>query len=214
VDLLEQHVHELGRRLRGPRGAREDLLREVRDHLVDATEAGERRGLAREEAIGQAVASFGAADQLAPGYQAVLSVGMSRRTSLLLLVTLIAQPAVWEIWEAVHPERSTAPGQVINRVLEGFGSVAMATALLCALVCGVGIRWVGVRAGLIRAVCLTASVASAAIMALAVSLLVANGSPGPAEAAYLTVVCLVPLTLVLLSARRCLRSLSVSGSRP
>jgi hypothetical protein len=189
------------------------LLREVRHHLQDAVEAGERRGLPLEEAASQAVASFGSADQLAPGYQAVLSVGMSRRMSLLLLVTLIAQPGLWEIWEAVHPERHTGAGLLLNDVLEAVGSVAMATAFVCALVCGVGIRWLGVRAGLIRAVCLAASVASATIMALAVSLLLAEGTPEPVAVAYLCAVCLVPFALVFHQARRCLRSLSVSGAR-
>lgn len=213
MDLLEQHVRELGRRLHGPRRARADLLREVHDHLLDATEAGELRGLPRQQASSQAIASFGTVEQLAPAYQAVLSVGMSRRMSLLLLVTLIAQPAAWGIWEAVHPQAPTGAGQALNLAVEAVGSVAMALAVVCALVCGVGIRWLGVRAGVVRAVCLAGSAASGTIMALAVSLFLTSGSLEPFAVAYMIAVCLAPLTLVHLEARRCLRSLSSSGAR-
>jgi hypothetical protein len=213
VDLLEQHVRELGRRLHGPRGAREDLLREVHDHLRDTAEAGERRGLSRREAASEAVASFGTVEQLAPGYQTVLSVGMSRRMSLLLLVTLIAQPAAWGIWEAAQPKEATGAAHVLNVALETVGTVAMVLALGCALVCGVGVRWLGVRAGVTRAVCLSGAAASGAIMVLAVSLFLTDGSAEPFAVAYLTAVCLAPFTHVLLQARRCLRSLSLSGAR-
>jgi hypothetical protein len=67
VGVIDTYVAELADALRGPRGAKADLIAETCDSLVDATAAYEHRGLDREAAEHQAVKEFGGVAEIAPG---------------------------------------------------------------------------------------------------------------------------------------------------
>lgn len=97
VDVIDDYLSGLDRRLVGPRRAKADLLAEARDSLVDATEAYAVRGVADAQA--RAVAEFGTYLQVAPAYQAELAATQGRRTALFVAVALpllhLLAPLMW-----------------------------------------------------------------------------------------------------------------------
>jgi len=219
VDVIDAYVAALDGVLRGPRRAKADLVTEVRDSLTDAAAAHERGGLSWQAAGRRAVEEFGVLGEIAPGYQVELGLTQGRRTALLVLFVLGAQPVVWGLagplvaklvaqpWIS-HP----GPGYVlVDQSVEWLGIVAMLGALLAALACGIGTRYLGVRCRLTRVnrvigvFALGVSVVFA-LLGSFLGLLSAEARsllnvPGVLwTAAFL----LVPLGWVALSARRCL----------
>ncbi|MEV4091241.1 permease prefix domain 1-containing protein [Streptosporangium saharense] len=99
--VIDDYVARLGRTLRGPRGPRFDMVTEARDSLLDTAEALELDGLGRAEAERAAVEEFGRVEEIAPGYQAALSVAAGRRLAALLFisvpVTIMAWSLVWRL---------------------------------------------------------------------------------------------------------------------
>jgi len=222
VDVIDAYVAALDGVLRGPRRAKADLVTEVRDSLTDAAAAHERGGLGREAAERRAVEEFGALGEIALGYQVELGLTQGRRTALLVLFVLGAQPVVWGLagplvaklaaqpWIS-HP----GPGYVlVDQGVEWLGVVAMLGALLAALACGIGTRYLAVRRRLTQVTRVTG------VFALGVSVVFAllGSFLGllSAEARSLLNVpgvlwtvafLLVPLGWVALSARRCLTAI-------
>ncbi|MBG0829896.1 hypothetical protein HS041_19195 [Planomonospora sp. ID67723] len=98
--VIDDYVTGLGRALKGPRGAKRDLLTEARDSLLDAAEALELDGLDRAEAERAAVAEFGAVAEIAPGYQDELSAAAGRRLATLLFLAVPLTALMWTaIWK-------------------------------------------------------------------------------------------------------------------
>lgn len=89
---------DLRARLRGPRGVRVALLKEVDDGLQDAAAAYRDEGLAPEEAARRAAAEFGDPADLAPLYQAELDACQGRRAAMLIAV---AYPTITLAWDAL-----------------------------------------------------------------------------------------------------------------
>ena len=63
--MIEQYLARLERQLGGTAAARARILDEVRDHLLEATEAEAARGASAEEAVGRAIQRFGAPELVA-----------------------------------------------------------------------------------------------------------------------------------------------------
>jgi hypothetical protein len=93
VSATTHYLAALDRSLGGPSRVRRGLLREVGDHLEDATDAYRGAGYEQPEAERRAVADFGTIDQVLPGFRVTVAVASARRTALLLLVALGIQPS-------------------------------------------------------------------------------------------------------------------------
>jgi hypothetical protein len=214
VGVIDAYVAELGRALRGPRRAKADLLAEARDSLLDAARAYQDRGLDPKGAERRAVEEFGEVAEIAPGYQTELGLAQGRRTALLVFLVLTAQPFVWSYASHLADDRWTGdPGPLyvlLGALVEWLGAASIIGALLAALGCGIGVRYLGARRRLVQATGVFALAVSGvfALMGLlltvlspvaeARSLLAVHGTP-------VTVVFLViPLAWVARSARRCL----------
>ncbi|GAA3446121.1 permease prefix domain 1-containing protein [Planomonospora venezuelensis] len=98
--VIDDYVTGLSRALRGPRGAKLDLVAEARDSLLDAAEAMEHDGLDRAEAERAAVEEFGTIAEIAPGYQEELSASAGRRLAVLLFLAVPLTALMWTlIWK-------------------------------------------------------------------------------------------------------------------
>lgn len=206
-----QYVVRLGAALVGPRRARRDLLREVADHLEDASEAYVRAGLTEAEAGARAVADFGTVAEVAPGLQTTLAVASSRRTVALLLTVLGVQPFLWDSGlagllglDGAASEPSGRVYAVLDGLVEYGGGVVMAGALLLLVGCGIGNRWfhAGPRIALVTGWFGLAAAVVLPLIGLAMTALAARAEAG----AWLLLVALLvaPLVLVGVSARRTL----------
>ncbi|WP_405085499.1 permease prefix domain 1-containing protein [Microbispora sp. NBC_01389] len=124
--VIDEYVTVLRGALRGPYGARRDLLAEARDGLLDAADAYEAGGLPRAEAERRAIADFGTVDEIAPGFQRELSVSQGRRTATLLFLSVPLTAFLWAVIWRVFPEAAR-----IERVKpDWFGFLAKAVDLL------------------------------------------------------------------------------------
>ncbi|WP_432862554.1 permease prefix domain 1-containing protein [Microbispora rosea] len=101
---IDEYVASMRHALRGPGGARRDLLTEARDSLLDAAEAYEGEGLPRAEAERLAVADFGTVPEVAPGFQGELAVSQGRRTAMLLFLSVPLTAFLWAVIWRVFPE--------------------------------------------------------------------------------------------------------------
>ncbi|HEX2773981.1 MAG TPA: permease prefix domain 1-containing protein [Micromonosporaceae bacterium] len=97
--MIEEYVDTLGRRLRGPRRPKADLVREVRHSLDDAAEAYVDSGLDPRAAQSRAVAEFGALHDLVPAYQAELTAlsvrGLARRATAVAALLVAGADLMW-----------------------------------------------------------------------------------------------------------------------
>jgi hypothetical protein len=212
VSAIDAYVRDLDSALQGPRHAKADLVTEARDALVDATEAYEDDGLARPEAERRAVDDFGAVAQVAPAYQTELGLARSRRTGVLLFCVLVAQAFVWDhAWPAVSPGDGGPPDgayATLDRAMETLGGLVLGAAVLAVAACGVGVRYLGARPGVVRAVGRLALGACGVFVTG--SLLLATGpadDPAPLalRLAWVGTFVVLPLLGVTVSARRCVR---------
>lgn len=208
MTAVEAYLTELDGALRGPRRVKADLLAEARDSLTDAAEAYRGAGLEPGVAERRAVEDFGAVGEVAPGYQAELTLAQGRRTALLLFGSLAMQPFAWGAtgpsFEPRHPEPGPAY-HLVDGVIESLGGIALLVSFAAVLICGIGVRYLGMRPVLTMATGIFAYAMSATFVGLGVVLAVL----GPdvhvlAGMAWFTVVLVLPLTAVAFSARRCL----------
>ncbi|SCL18804.1 hypothetical protein GA0070624_1614 [Micromonospora rhizosphaerae] len=95
--LVEERLSELAGRLRGPARLKADLLTEARHALLDAAEAYREGGLPAAEAERRAVAEFGSAAQLVPGYQTELAAAALRGLALRALAVALALVAAGDL---------------------------------------------------------------------------------------------------------------------
>jgi hypothetical protein len=97
--MIEEYVDTLGRRLRAPRRAKADVMREVRHSLDDAAEAYVGAGLAPQVAARRAVVEFGTVDDLVPAYQAELTAlsvrGLARRATAVAALLVAGADLMW-----------------------------------------------------------------------------------------------------------------------
>lgn len=209
--MIDAYIDELGRSLRGPRRAKADLLAEARDALVDAAEAYECDGLARQAAEVRAVAEFGDVVEIGPDYQAELGFSQGRRTALVLFFVLVGQSVAWRtVWPMIRPGPvgdPTPAATALGQVFGWLGGIALVGALAATLACGVGVRRLGSR--VIRVVGGFALAVAGGLTGL--SLVLAAVAPRPGSLLSLSVglpwsvaFLVMPMAAVAVSGYRCL----------
>ncbi len=133
-DPVEATVHDLGRRLHGPRRIRRSMLAEVEAGLRDTVDAQVAAGSTPDEARRWAVAEFGVPAELAPLYQAGIGVTQGRRTALLLALAFPGLLLGWDLLWALDGDGGAAPSpavRLLSRVMDGTSlAVGVAAALL------------------------------------------------------------------------------------
>jgi hypothetical protein len=210
-DPVETYLTSLSRALRGPRRRKADLMAEARDSLVDATEAYEAGGLNPHEAAEQAVADFGDLGEVVPGYRSELGIAQGRRTAVLLLLVVLAQPIIWQegLWSwNQHPDSGNPAVVLLNQLVMVTGGLSMAGGVLALLATGIGLRYPAVRERATKGTARFALLSCASISILALLLSIASAMANDTGAGGLLVVggfVVAPLLLVSSSAHRCLR---------
>jgi hypothetical protein len=178
--MIEAFVAELDDTLRGPRSVKADMLAEVRDGLLDATEAYKDSGLDEDVAQRQAVADFGAVPEVAADYQVELGLSQGRRTGLLISVVLAAQPVAWHLLLRLVGQQgeSTTTYLTVNAIVRWTGVAAMVGGLLTVIALGIGTRYLGSRALLTRATGIFAFVVCGVFASLGLLLTVVSPATG------------------------------------
>lgn len=206
VDRIEAYLASLDAALRGPAGVKRDLLAEARDHLTDAAQAHQARGVDRASAERRAVDEFGTLAEVAPGYQVELGMSQARRTALLVIGSLMVQPLVWGVaWESLGGAgEATLPGTAVEWL--GAGTVAAAFVLVAAV--GIGARHLGARAELVRAAGIFGMAIAVAFTLLGAGLmgtsLASAPLPMPLAIAWLVAFLVAPMGAVARWSRDCL----------
>lgn len=204
------YLIELDGALTGSGRLRRDLLREVADHLEDATDAYRRAGYDATEAQARAVADFGPVDEVAPGFQTTLAVGSARRTALLLLVVLGAQPFLWDGGlDLAMSSHAHAPAHswlyaALDAAVEIGGFVALLGAVAIVAMTAIGQRWVRLGRRVARIAGWYALVSAAAVQLIGIGMLSMTNSVTLQLAALTVALMVLPLTGVGISARRTL----------
>jgi hypothetical protein len=151
---IDAYVTALSGALRGPRTAKADLVTEARDGLADAAARYEQDGLDRAAAERAAVEDFGAVGDLAPEYQRELALAQGRRTAILIGLGVAAQSIASELaWRRAATGWTWQPNEaysVLARLVDYTAYSVVAGALLAALACGIGTRYVNVGRSFVR----------------------------------------------------------------
>lgn len=207
LSAVDDYLRDLARALRGPRRAKADLLREARGGLVDAVEALEDGGLPTDQAQRRAIADFGQVSRVAPSYQAELAVAQCRRTAVLILAIFLAQCFLWD--DASPAPGDVAHGWLLYAVKWGGGAVMLATIGVVWLA-GKGARQFGVRREAALVTGWFAVAVTVVFTGMGVGLTVLQEDYGSmlglSGFARTGVFLLLPLAVIALSARRCLRA--------
>ena len=150
--VLRDYLDATADRLPGPAAAKAEIIAELDDGLVEATEAHIARGYAPQLAAQAAVAEFGDPDAVAAAFCPEIGASQARRVGLGLIVT---GPFVGLLWLAALVPGVLPPW---NRGLTGLGVavglvgpvvvVGIPCAVLAVAVTGRLSRWIGVRSTL------------------------------------------------------------------
>ncbi|MCP2327615.1 hypothetical protein HDA40_006122 [Hamadaea flava] len=205
ASAVDDYVHALAGRLRGPGRLRDGMLTEVREALTDAADAYRDAGLTGTAAEDRAVAEFGPVRALAPQFQEVLAAARGRRTAWLLLIVLgvhhglaelIGRTGAWQQdWGSAEP---SALYLGFARFTDFFVQAALAAAIAAVVAMGWGTRRLGLRPTLVRT---TAAVAAIAVVGtLTAGTLLTLSAPGGSAVGEL--LWAAPFAAVLVSARR------------
>jgi roadblock/LC7 domain-containing protein len=103
---IETFLSELGARMPGPRHRREQILAELRDGLVEATDKHAATGLAAEQAAAAAVAQFGSPQAVADAFAPELATAYARRTIAWYIATGPLVGIWWLLLMHPHPWRT------------------------------------------------------------------------------------------------------------
>jgi hypothetical protein len=97
ADPVAAHIAELGRELRGPARARQSMLAEARDGLLDAADAYRECGLEPRAAATRAVGDFGSVREIAPLFQDELTVRQGRWLAVQLALVFPGMVLAWDV---------------------------------------------------------------------------------------------------------------------
>nr|BFE63062.1 hypothetical protein GCM10020063_075880 [Dactylosporangium thailandense] len=152
---IDAYVASLRGALRGPRAAKTDLVTEARDGLADAAERYEADGLDRLAAERAAVEEFGPIAALAPEYQRELALAQGRRTAIIVGGAVALEALVSELaWRRAAVGWSWEPSRaylILAHTVDYATYAVVVGALLAALACGIGSRYVDVGRRFVRA---------------------------------------------------------------
>ncbi|UPK76621.1 permease prefix domain 1-containing protein [Nocardioidaceae bacterium SCSIO 66511] len=212
MSAVDTYVADLGAALHGSARAKHDLLQEARDHLVDAADAYVDEGMTMPAAEQRAVRDFGTLPEVAPSYQAILSVGQTRRVGLWMLAAIVAQPFAWEFWATLpYGQYADARGGVfeyLDAYVETVGAATLVFALLTVVGCGIGTRFLGVRDWVVRLALTSVALSSVLIIVTAMAM-VATGVPTLVGIAYAAAVTWAPMTALTAACVSALRGVDV-----
>jgi hypothetical protein len=131
-DPIDSLLKAIGTRLPGPARPREEILAELRDGLLAAAEANQRRGLGRDQAVQLALRQFGDAPTLAASFWPEMAAARARQVVLALFGT---SPIVAALW--VSAARSRGPGSESGLFDSGATHVAAVILIAAAIGCGI-----------------------------------------------------------------------------
>lgn len=144
-DPVSATVATLQRSLHGPRRARQEMVREVRDGLADAVTSYRDAGLSPSHARHRAVADFGDPGRIAAELQAELGARYGRRAAARMA---LAFPGLMLLWDSVWAFGDISPRQPSPTVtlLATVVDVLSLTAAAGCLIALAGL-WFGARRG-------------------------------------------------------------------
>ncbi|WP_435769613.1 permease prefix domain 1-containing protein [Nocardioides sp. SYSU DS0651] len=208
---MASYLERLRPQLLGPRRLRRDLLREIADHLEDATEAYRRAGYDDLEAGALAVADFGTVEEVVPHLRTTLAMAASRRTSLMLLLALGPQAFLWDaglgLGGGAHREAATgAVYRALDIAIECGGALCLLGALIAVLATGVGNRWSAAGRGIARSTAWLGLAAATLIPGTGVAMLLLSGGGTLAFWALVVMLMGLPMLGVATLARRTLET--------
>lgn len=131
---IDDFVHELGGRLRGPGRFTTDLLTEVRDGLTDAAEGYRSDGLPAGTAELAAITEFGSVRLLAADFQAELAARAVRSLALrIVIVTAVLLAAGDLTWRGAPWAGTTPPAgyHLVSVSINWLWGASGLVALLC-----------------------------------------------------------------------------------
>lgn len=199
------YVRHLDEALVGPRRVKQGLLREVGDHLEDATEAYHAAGYDADAAQGLAVADFGTVEEIAPSFQTTLAVASSRRTAWLLFAALAIQPFIWDgPLGPNYPDPDGTAYAILNALVEFGGGLMIVTSLVLLAATGIGNRWFAAGRRVARLTSITALLAAVFIKASGLAMLLLSDGTEPILWLLFAAFILVPMSMAGASARRTL----------
>ncbi|MBT3158756.1 hypothetical protein KQH42_15530 [Streptomyces sp. CHA1] len=137
---VERYSAELAAALRGPAGARERLVAEVRDGLAETVAAYEAAGALPERAVREAVAEFGSVAEVAASCQRELTVAQARRTARALALTGPFLVACWWLVRGTGGEQGGVSGFAYQVAVQ-LSSAAVVAVVLAALALGATGAW-------------------------------------------------------------------------
>lgn len=221
-DPVNATVATLQRSLYGPRRARQEMVREVSDGLVDAVESYRDAGLAPSHARHKAVADFGDPGEIAAELQAELAARYGRRAAAWMA---LAFPGLMLLWDSVwalgdaSPRPLSPTATLLATTVDVLSLTAAAGCLLALAGLLLGARR-GVRPGSVtRGVGFLALGTFVSVGGGSVMLQFVDDAPVShvystphAQAVVATTVCVA--VWVVVSAHRCLRLGRVPRSRP
>jgi hypothetical protein len=227
VDLLDGWLVELGARLRGPSQARQAVLTELRDGLLEALAAHRDAGLAPPDAARAALDEFGEPAEIARAFAPELAGRQARRTALTLIGT---GPPIGVLWgfaaaashllDPAHPGPPwlwpDLPGAI--RVVLALLALVLATGvpagLLAVAATGRPSRWLPHRPRLAPTAAATLGLAAltADLLLLATVGAAALIMPGRLVWAPVTVAVLASLTRLALNSRATRRLLAARAA--
>lgn len=213
MTAIDAYVRELDRATGGSRLRRTppEIVTEARDHLLDASEAWERRGYAREDAERRAIEEFGPVSDLAPSYRSVAAIGIVRRTAWVLVVTMMIQPFIWDVRDDGSDHRDGLSA-ALKGVIEMVGGSMIATGVIGAVLCSYGVRWWGVRAWMVRGTATVMALGAVAITTMAV-VMASSGGATLIDLALVTSLVALPMLMVLGHSVRSLVQIRPASSR-
>ena len=205
----DAYLARLDAALTGPLRARRDLLREVADHLEDATDAYVATGLDLDDAAARARRDLGSVEELVPSFQEVLAVAASRRTAWALLGALGFQPFLWDggldlASRGPLEAPDTLGYRLLDETVEVGGFLVILGALLAVVVSGMGQRWLTAGRASARATAVLALAAALVVPALGVTMTAMASGATPRLWALVGVLMVAPLAGVGVLARRTL----------
>ncbi|SNT19175.1 hypothetical protein SAMN05421812_103639 [Asanoa hainanensis] len=136
ASLVDEHLQRLDRALSGPRGLKRRMLAEARDGLDDAVHDLRAAGQPAASAQRQAIAEFGAVDEVAPAFQAELAASAARvfglRVIAVFAVSAFCSDLMWQgaPWSGPRPP---AAYLLLSDSVDWLARVAVGVALLGSL---------------------------------------------------------------------------------
>ena len=186
---ISRHVADMDRILVGPRGAKTDILDEVRDGLDDAAEGFREAGCSALEAERAAVAEFGEVTRVAPELQRELAVTRARHALMFFVFAgPVGELVSRFLWSNADPVAQPPPSAAFElaKIVDLAAWLPSILAAVALLVMGFCERAWPLRSGFVRCVGYGVLVKAAWVVVTGVSLSLLFGnqaimmpSPGP-----------------------------------